>query len=122
MTTRASLSMSCRTYRASPRRPPATPKPTPQWSNWKDVSRQQWPLADRVARRLARRAAASTASAAALLRAQLACEAVHPLELRRAVLRKVEPIQTDRLNLAARRRMRNPEAVKLMLAARGKTD
>ena len=54
--------------------------------------------------------------------AQAPREAVHPLELRRAVLRKVEPIETHGLNLAARRRMRNAKAVKLMLAARCKAD
>jgi hypothetical protein len=61
-------------------------------------------------------------AAAALLRVQLACEAVHPFELRGTVLRNAEPIETDGLHLAARRRVRNAEAVKLMLAARRKTD
>ena len=38
------------------------------------------------------------------------------------VLRKIEPIEADGLDLATRGRMRNAEAVKLMLAARRKTD
>ncbi len=41
-----------------------------------------------------------------------------PIRFRRAVLREAEPIQADRLNLAARGRMRDAEAMKLMLAAR----
>ena len=56
------------------------------------------------------------------LNLQLASDVFHPFEFRGAVLRKIQPIQTDRLNLGGCRGLRDAEGMKLVLAAGGKTD